>query len=187
MKLVWAVPPRTESPTMSRPPKSQAVSLADSRRVTRAILFLASTMSGGEGRVPKDLECPIPGLKHFAGPNVDIAVAAGALPAERKILAWVRCRQIVCMIGRMSGRGAQSDLAVDVYLADGGIVALSGYRLFFADDDQPWLVGKADDVVALRLTREGPVPTLEKPFRDTFELVRGVAKAAELLARSLER
>lgn len=185
MKLAWDGPSNRKRP-MTRPPKTSLASLEDARRAKRAARILAETMSAGTGESLESIACPIPGLRHFASAKLDFAVLAEAVPAERKILAWVRRRQITCMIGRLSGGGARPSLAVDVYLADGGIVALTDYRLFFPDDDQPWLVGKDDDVVALRLTREGPVPTLAKPFRDTFELVRGVTKAGEFLARHLE-
>ena len=170
---------------MSRPPKSEPVSLVDIRRARRGALFLAATMSAGKGHSPKGIACPIPGLKHFAGPKVDIAVAAVALPSEREILAWVRHRQTTCMIGRLSGRGDGFRLVVDIYLADGGIVALTGYRLVFLEAGQ-WLVGGAESPIALQLSREGPIPTLAPPFADEIELVRGKAKADDLLAAFLD-
>lgn len=171
---------------MSRPPKSEPVSLVDTRLARRGAVFLASTMSAGKGHSPKGIACPIPGLKHFAGPKVDIAVAAGALPSEREILAWVRHRQTTCMIGRLSGRGDGFSLVVDIYLADGGIVALTGYRLVFSEAGGQWLVGGAESPVALQLSREGPIPMLALPFADETELVRGKAKADDLLAAFLE-
>lgn len=171
---------------MSRPPKSEPVSLDDPRRARRATLFLAATMSAGKGHSPKGIACPIPGLKHFAGPKVDIAVAAGALPSEREILAWVRLRQTTCMIGRLSGRGDSLRLMVDIYLADGGIVALTGYGLVFSEAGGQWLVGGPGNLVALQLSREGPIPTLAPPFADEIELVRGTAKADDLLAAFLD-
>jgi hypothetical protein len=168
---------------MSHPPKSELVSLNDT---LRAVLFLAATMSGGKGHHPKGIACPIPGLKHFAGPKVDIAVTGGPLPSEREILAWLRHRQTTCLIGRLSGRGDSLRLVVDIYLADGGIVALTGYRLAFSQDGRKWLVGGANAVVALQLSREGPIPRLAPPFPDEIELVRGKAKADDLLAAFLE-
>jgi hypothetical protein len=170
---------------MSRPPKSQVVSLDDTRRAQRAVLFLAAAMSGGNGFALRGA-CPIPGLKYFAGPRVDIAVPAGALPSEREILAWVRHRQMTCMIGRIRKRGEQSTLVVDVYLADGGIVALTGYRLAFSENGPRWLVGGAEDPVALRLRPEGPVPTTASPFADEIELLAAKAKADEQLAAFLD-
>lgn len=170
---------------MSRRPKSEVVSLEDTRRAKRAVLFLAATMSGANGHRPRGAACPIPGLKYFAGPRVDIAVAVGALPSEREILAWVRHRQTTCMIGRLCRRGEKQALVVDIYLADGGIVALTGYRLAFSEDGQRWLVG-AEDSVPLRLRPEGPIPTLALPFADEIELVAAKAKADEQLAAFLD-
>jgi len=170
---------------MSRPPKSQVVLLDDTRRAQRAALFLAAAMSGGNGFALRGA-CPIPGLKYFAGPRVDIAVPAGALPSERDILVWVRHRQMTCMIGRLRRRGEKSTLVVDVYLADGGIVVLTGYRLAFSENGQRWLVGGAEDRVALRLRPEGPVPTVAPPFADEIGLVAAKAKADEQLAAFLD-
>ncbi|HEX8512948.1 MAG TPA: hypothetical protein VF688_07555 [Allosphingosinicella sp.] len=169
---------------MSRRPKSEVVSLEDTRRAKRAVLFLAATMSGANGHSLRRNACPIPGLKYFAGPRVDIAVAADGLPSEREILAWVRNRQTTCMIGRLCRRGEKQLLLIDVYLADGGIVALTGYRLAFSEDRR-WLVGGAKDPVALRLRPQGPVPTLEPPFPDEIELVAAKARADEQLAAFL--
>jgi hypothetical protein len=171
-------------PLMSRPPESEVASLKDARHARRAALFLAATMSGGDGHGLGDAACPIPGLRYFAGPRVDISVA-GALPSEREILAWVRHRQTTCMIGRLYPRGEQLTLAVDVYLADRGIVALTGFRLAFSEDGQRWLVGRAEDPVALRLRPEGPIPTLAPPFADPLELVAAKARADEALAAFL--
>jgi hypothetical protein len=171
---------------MSRRPKSEVVSLEDTRRAQRAVLFLAATMSGANGHSLRRNACPIPGLKYFAGPRVDIAVAADGLSPEREILAWVRNRQTTCMIGRLCRRGEKQVLLIDVYLADGGIVALTGYRLAFSEDGRRWLVGSAEDPVALRLRPEGPVPTLEPPFADEIELVAAKARADEQLAAFLE-
>lgn len=170
---------------MSRRPKSQVVSLDDTRRAKRAALFLAAAMSGGNGFALRGA-CPIPGLKYFAGPRVDIAVPAGALPSEREVLAWVRHRQMTCMIGRLLKRGEQSRLVVDVYLADGGIVALTGYRLAFSENGPRWLVGGSEDAVALRLRPEGPIPTIASPFADEIELATAKAKADEQLAAFLD-
>ncbi|HET9637672.1 MAG TPA: hypothetical protein VFP12_00525 [Allosphingosinicella sp.] len=117
---------------------------------------------------------------------MDIAVTVGIMPLEREILAWVRQRQMTCMIGRLYGRGRKRALQVDVYLADGGIVALTGYRPAFAEDGRRWLVGGAEDPVALRLRPEGPVPTLEPPFADEIELVAAKARADEQLAAFLD-
>jgi hypothetical protein len=171
---------------MSRRPKSEVVSLEHTRRAKRAVLFLAATMSGANGHSLRGAACPIPGLKYFAGPRVHIAVAGDALPAEREILAWVRHRQTTCMIGRLCRRGEKQVLVVDVYLADGGIVALTGYRPAFSEDGRRWLVGAAEDLVVLRLRPEGPVPTLEPPFADEIELVAAKARADEQLAAFLE-
>jgi hypothetical protein len=90
------------------------------------------------------------------------------------------------MIGRLSGRGDSLRLVVDIYLADGGIVALTEYRLLFSEDGRQWLVGGTSALVALQLSREGPIPTLTPPFADKIEFVRGTAKADDLLAAFLE-
>jgi hypothetical protein len=90
------------------------------------------------------------------------------------------------MIGRLRKRGERSTLVVDVYLADGGIVALTGYRLAFSENAQRWLVGGAEDPVALRLRPEGPVPTIASPFADEIELVAASAKADEQLTAFLD-
>lgn len=171
---------------MSRRPKSEVVSLEDTRRAKRAVLFLAATMSGANSHSLRGAACPIPGLKYFAGPRVDIAVAAEGLPPEREILAWVRHRQTTCMIGRLCRRGEKQALLIDVYLVDGGIVALTGFRLAFSEDGRRWLVGGAKDPVALRLRPQGPVPTLEPPFADEIELVAAKARADEQLAAFLD-
>lgn len=171
---------------MSRRPKSEVVSLEDARRAKRAVLFLAATMSGANGCSLRGTACPIPGMKYFAGPRVDIAVAADGLPAESEILAWLRHRQTTCMIGRLCRRGGKQALLIDVYLADGGIVALTGYRLAFSEDGRRWLVGGAKDPVTLRLRPEGPIPTVSPPFTDEIELVAAKARADEQLAAFLD-
>ena len=89
-------------------------------------------------------------------------------------------------IGRLSDREGRGDLTVDIFLWDVGIVVLSGFKLFTPDGGSWWLIGTGVEVVSLRLTHEGPVPTLARPYRNDGELVQGRSKADELLAAFLQ-
>ncbi|HEX8125181.1 MAG TPA: hypothetical protein VF548_06330 [Allosphingosinicella sp.] len=90
------------------------------------------------------------------------------------------------MIGRLWEREPFAELTVDTYFADGaGGGALHGLHLWTADHERWWLVGRLSDPLLLALTRDGPVPSLSRPFRDEDELVRGKTKADELLSALL--
>lgn len=133
-------------------------------------------MSARIGEDPGDREPPIPGLRHFPGPNVDIGVALGTKLAQREMLAWARLRQLTVMAAQVP-RSEGGALTVDTYLWDVGVVILNCFHLFTPDGGSWWLVGKGVEVVSLKLTHEGPVPTLTRPYRDETQLTEGLAAA----------
>ena len=149
---------------------------ADLRRSWRMQLFLAGRMSARIGEDPGDREPPIPGLRHFPGPNVDIGVALGEQPAQREMLAWARFRQLTVMVAQVP-RSEAGTLTIDTYLWDVGVVILNRFHLFTPNDGTWWLVGKGVEVISLKLTHEGPVPTLTRPYRDEAQLAQGLAAA----------
>jgi len=170
---------------MSLPPESALPSASDLRKTKRAQLFLAARMSARIGDILNDEEPPIAGLRHFAGPNVDIGVVIGAASAQRDILEWARRRRLTVMAARLSEREGEEDLTIDTYLWDVGVVILNNFLLFTPDGDRWWLTGMGVEVVCLRLTHEGPVPTLARPYSDDSELAQGLATASELLNAAL--
>ncbi len=161
---------------MSPAPQPPNLSAADLRQSWRTQLFLAGRMSARIGEDPGDREPPIPGLRHIAGPNVDIGVALGTKPAQRDMLAWARLRQLTVMAAQVR-RSEGGTLTVDTYLWDVGVVILNHFHLFTPADDSWWLVGRGVEVVSLKLTHEGPVPTLTRPYRNESQLAQGLAAA----------
>ena len=164
-------------PTMPSP--------ADHRRSRRAQLFLAARMSARIGDSLSEQEPPVPELRHFPVPNVDLGIVVGAAPAQEEMMAWARRRQVTLMVGCLPKGGGRDELTVDTYLWDVGIVVLSGFRLFTPGGGSWWLIATGVEVVSLRLTHEGPTPTLTRPYRDNAELAQGRAKADELFAAFL--
>jgi len=167
------------------PPESGVPSLDQSRRAERAALFLAETMSGRDAQSLSGMESPIADLKHFPRLHIDIGIVAGPMPPARRILAWARSRQITLMVGRLWDRDGVARLVVDAYLWDVGVVVLDNLHLFTPDGLRWWLVGRPEEVMPLRLSDDGPVPTLVPPYRDEKELERGMANADDILAAFL--
>lgn len=158
---------------------------AELRRIRRAQRFLAARMSARIGEMLDDQELPIEGLRHFPGPNVDIGVVRGRAPHQRDMLAWARHRQLTLMAARLSESEDGDELTVDTYLWDVGVVILNQFLLFTPSGESWWLVGKGVEVISLKLTHEGPVATLTRPYRDEGELAHGLATASRLLSASL--
>jgi hypothetical protein len=88
--------------------------------------------------------------------------------------------------GLSPGEGGNG-MTVDTYLWDVGVVILNDFRLFTPNGEAWWLVGSGEEVVSLRLTHEGPIATLIRPYRDEQERVRGLVMASELLGASLRK
>lgn len=169
------------SPT-PRPPDPAATG---QRRRRLAQTFLAARMSARIGDSLGDEEPPIAGLRHYPRPNIDIGVVHGAAPPQRDLVAWARRRRLTLMAARLSPGEGGDGMTVDTYLWDVGVVILNDFRLFTPKGDAWWLVGSGDEAVSLRLTHEGPVATLVRPYRDEQERVRGLARASKLLEASL--
>jgi hypothetical protein len=156
-------------------------------------LFLAATMSGGEGQSLHPLGCPVAYLRYFRRPDVDIAIVRGAGPPSREIVGWVRRRQTTCLLGHLWDREPYADLAIDVYLSDAGtgpgagrgVAVLDDRHLYTINCRKFWLVGRYDEPLLLALTRDGPVPTLTRPFDSEAEFERGKANADKLLSALL--
>jgi hypothetical protein len=162
------------------------LSLDAARRAKHALLFLGATMSGGQGQSLSRFSSPVAPLRYFQRPDIDIGIVRGIDPPCREVVAWVKRRQVACMIGRLWEREPFAELTVDTYFADGaGGGALHGLHLWTADHERWWLVGRLSDPLLLALTRDGPVPSLSRPFRDEDELVRGKTNADELLSALL--
>ncbi|HEX8481129.1 MAG TPA: hypothetical protein VF650_04425 [Allosphingosinicella sp.] len=170
-------------------PSSQAgvLSLDAARRAKHALLFLGATMSGGQGQSLSRLGSPVAPLRYFQRPDIDIGVVRGAGPPSREVVAWVKRRQVACMIGRLWEREPFAELTVDTYFADGaGAGNLDNLHLWTSDSgDRFWLAGRLNDPLLLKLTRDGPVPTLSRPFRDEDGLARGKTNADRLLSALL--
>lgn len=171
---------------MSPPHESGIMSLAQARRAERAAIFLAVTMSGRDAQSLSGMESPIAGLKDFPRLRVDIGIVAGPMPPAWRILAWARSRQITLMVGRLWDQDGCGRLAVDVYLGDVGVVILDDLHLFTPDGLRWWLVGRPEDMMHLRLSNEGPLPTLVPPYRGEEELERGMANADDILTTFLQ-
>lgn len=170
---------------MNSSPRSGVLSLDEARRAKHAALFLAATMSGGQGQSLNRLGCPVAHLRYFKRPDVDIGIVRGAGPPSRHIVNWVRRRQVTCMVGRLWEREPFAELSVDTYLEERGVAVLENYNLWTRDCFRYWLVGRIGDPLLLELTRDGPVPTLTRPFRNEDELNRGKTTADELLSALL--
>jgi hypothetical protein len=166
--------------------KAEVLSLDEARRARHAILFLAATMSGGDGQSLSRLGCPIPQLRYFRHPDVDIGIIRGAGPPCREVAAWARRRQVSCMVGRLWDRRPFAELIVEIYLADGsGSDPFGDLHLWTADHDRWWLVGRLEDPLLFALTRDGPIPTLTRPYRDEDDFVQGKTNADKLLSALL--
>lgn len=100
----------------------------------------------------------------------------GEKPAQREMLAWARLRQLTVMVAQVP-RSEVGTLTIDTYLWDVGVVILNHFHLFTPADGSWWLVGSGAEVVSLKLTHEGPVPTLALPYRDESQLAQGLAAA----------
>jgi hypothetical protein len=162
------------------------LSLDAARRAKHALLFLGATMSGGHGQSLSRFGSPVAPLRYFRRPDIDIGIVRGAGPPSREVVAWVKRRQVACMIGRIWEREPFAELTVDTYFADGaGAGNLDNLHLWTLDCTSFWLVGRIGDPLLLRLTRDGPVPTLSRPFRDEDELARGKTNADRLLSALL--
>ena len=165
--------------------QTSVLSLDEARRAKYAALFLAATMTGGQGQSLNRLGGPVAHLRYFKRPDVDIGIVRGAGPPSRHIVTWVRRRQVTCMVGRLWEREPFAELSVDTYLEDRGVAVLQDYHLWTSDCTRFWLVGRFDDALLLQLTKAGPVPTLTRPFRDEDELNRGRTTADQLLSALL--
>jgi hypothetical protein len=192
-KLVWDGHSNRKRP-MNSPHQSGVLSLDEARRAHNALLFLAATMGGKNGKRPRLVGRPVPHMRYFQRPDVDIAIVRGAEPPVRDMVDWVRRRQTTCMIGRLWDRKPFAELVLTVFLSDAhtgpnsgrGVAALDNeLHLFTPDGDRWWLAGRLEDPLLFALTRDGPVPTLAKPFRNEDELVRGKTSADKLLSAAL--
>jgi hypothetical protein len=169
-------------------PSSQptVLSLDEARRARHAALILGATMSGGQGQSLSRLGSPVAQLRYFQRPDIDIGIVRGAAPSSREVVAWVRRRQVTCMIGKLWEREPFIELTIDTYFAYGaGAGALDNLHLWTLDCIGFWLVGRIGDPLLLRLTKDGPIPTLTRPFKDEDELARGKTNADELLSALL--
>jgi hypothetical protein len=142
-------------------------------------------MSARIGDSLGDEDPPIAALRHYPGPNVDIGVFYGAAPPQRDLMGWAQRRRLTLMAARLSPGQGGNGMIVDTYLWDVGVVILNDFHLFTPNGEAWWLVGSGQEIVTLRLTYEGPVATLVRPYRDEQERVRGLAMASELLETSL--
>ncbi len=175
---------------MNPPPQSGVLSLDEARRAHNAGRFLAATMTCKNGKRPRLVNCPLAHLRYYQRPDVDIAIVRGSEPEIRDVVDWVRRRQNTCMIGRLWDRKPFAELVVSVFLSDAhtgpssgrGVAVLDNLHLFTPDGERWWLTGRVEDPLLLALTRDGPVPTLTKPYQSEDELSRGKTQADKLLS-----
>jgi hypothetical protein len=172
---------------MNTSSQAGVLSLDEARRAKHALLFLGATMSGGQGQSLSRFGSPVAPLRYFRRPDIDIGIVRGAGPPSREVVGWVKRRQVACMIGRLWEREPFAELTVDTYFADGaGAGNLDNLHLWTSDGgDRFWLAGRFNDPLLLKLTRDGPVPTLSRPFRDEDELACGKTQADQLLSALL--
>lgn len=178
---------------MNTPPKSAIPSLDAARRAHNAAQLLAATMAAKNGKRPRLGDCPLPYLRYYQRPDVDIAIVRGSEPPIPDVVNWVRRRQNTCMVGRLWDRKPFAELVVSVFLSDAhtgpssgrGVAILDDLHLFTPDGDRWWLAGRLEDPLLLAMTRDGPVPTLTKPYQSEDELVRGKTQADKLLSAAL--
>ena len=175
------------------PPESEIASLDEARRALKAAQLVAATMSAMNGKRPRLAGCPLPHLRYYQRPDVDIAIVRGAEPRIRDVVDWVRRRQVTCMVARLWDRKPFAELVVSVFLTDAhtgpssgrGVAVLDDLHLFTPDGDRWWLAGRLADPLVLALTKDGPVPTLTKPYENEDELVQGKTRADKLLSAAL--
>jgi hypothetical protein len=185
MKIGLGLSFEPEAP-MNPSPQPIVLSLDEARRARHAALLLGATMSGGQGQSLSHLGSPVAQLRYFRRPDIDIGIVRGDAPPSGEVVAWVRRRQVACMIGKLWEREPFIELAVDTYFADGaGAGVLGNLHLWTLDCIAFWLVGRIGDPLLLKLTKDGPVPTLTRPFKDEDELIRGKTNADELLSALL--
>lgn len=177
------------------PPKSDIASLDEARRALQSTQFLAATMAARNGKRPRLAGSPLPQIRYYQRPDVDIAIVRGPEPRIRDVVDWVRRRQTTCMVGRLWDRKPFAEMVLSVFLSDAhtgpnsgrGVAILDNLHLFTPDPDgKVWyLAGRLEDPLLLVLTRDGPAPTLTKPYATEDELVRGKTNADKLLSAAL--
>jgi len=168
---------------MKQPTSPSVIRLDERRRVRRAAVFLAATMSTSTLEIVARTGSGFPYTRYLPELDLDLWVARSPSPAADEMLSWARSRGKSLMLLRLRDAAEEiADGTVHLVLLDGGAVFLAGYSLYTPDRRNWWLVDRGGPIL-LRLTPEGPVPTLRAPFADEVERERGVARAGRAFAR----
>jgi hypothetical protein len=95
------------------------LSLDEARRAKHAALFLAATMTGGQGQCLHRLGCPVSHLRYFRQPDVDDRhrPRCGTSPKAHRDMGAPA--PVTCMCGKLWEREPFAELSVDTYVEDG--------------------------------------------------------------------
>jgi hypothetical protein len=180
---------------MQSPAPADILSYHARRRLRRAIQFVAATMRTTKIEEVSSTGAPVAELKYL--PDVQVQLGAvrqppesrGAGPLRPDIAAWARLRQTSVIIAHL--RDPLPDLAEVVFTLafyDVGVATFERYFLWTEPGSCPlsgqrwWMIGGNDNDILIQLGREGPVPTLTKPWKTEEEREAGEARADALIS-----
>ena len=168
---------------MNQTPPTSVVSLDQARRLRRLACFIAATMGAQTLNSLPGLGCALADLKHIPGPDIDVSTTRVPAPAlRRELLGSVRCRRTNCILARLRDPiEGIAEVTFDIALYDTGVVLLNRHSLFTIEGTRWWLAGRPGEVL-LRLTPDGPIPTLTEPWSNARERWAGEAEADSLIS-----
>jgi hypothetical protein len=171
---------------MKKSDPAPVVDLNQQRRLRRAATFIAKAMSTGAMEPPAGEIDRGTYTRYLPGVDLDLSVGRGAGPAVSKMLSWARRRAKNLLVLQLRDPSAAVvEARVHIVLVDGGVAFFPNYRLFSSEPCRGhprwWLIDVVNPIV-FHLGREGPVPTLSRPFSRAAERERGLAIAEQKLA-----
>jgi hypothetical protein len=178
---------------MQSPAPADILSFNARRRLRRTIQFVAATMRTTKIEEVSSTGAPVAELRYL--PEVQIQLGAVRQPPDLRgtsrlrpdIAAWARARQTSVLIAHL--RDPLPELAEVVFTIafyDVGVATFERYFLWTQPASHPrsgeqwWLIG--DNNILIQLGREGPVPTLTKPWSSEEEREAGEARADALIS-----
>jgi hypothetical protein len=176
------------------PPPPNLISLDERRRAHRehhrahrALLFVAAMMGRSGTQDVTSIGLPITTVKHLSGLGIDLGVTRAPAPTHsRAAIAFARRRQNTFMLIRLRDPAPGfAEILLDVIMVDQGVAILEGLSPVTSDGRRFWLCGRHPGDVHLRLTNDGPVPTLSDPWVEEEDRFSFMSKADELLAAVL--